>query len=169
MPAQNLVGVELRQQYIDLGFDLFRDRNRLGAKIFQADVLSSADADPWPQLDGAFEIVNFGMILHCFTREEQAVLFERAIRTLKHDRPGTSIIGLACGTVDGTVENWAGKEVLVHNEDTFKRLVADVEARTDTRWEVDVELDTAFSTWIPKYHWVNPRVRRLVFELTRLA
>ena len=34
VPAQNLVGIELRQQYIDLGFDLFRDRNRLGAKIF---------------------------------------------------------------------------------------------------------------------------------------
>jgi len=48
------------------------------------------------------------------------------------DQLGTSV-GLACGTVDGTVENWAGKEVLVHNEDTFKRLVADVEARTGRR------------------------------------
>ena len=84
-------------------------------------------------MDGVFEIVNFGMILHCFTREEQILLFERAIRTLKPDQLGTSVIGLACGTVDGTVENWAGKEVLVHNEDTFKRLVADVEARTGRR------------------------------------
>lgn len=39
VPGENLAGVELRQGYIDLGYEFFRDKDTLGAKMYQGDVL----------------------------------------------------------------------------------------------------------------------------------
>lgn len=168
-PAENLVGVELRKGFIDLGYDLFRDRDTLRAKLLQGDATSDGSVDPWPQLEGKFDVVNLGLILHVFPWEGQVALLERGIENLKQGQLGTSLIGLACGAIDdGTVLEWAGG-IPAHNEETFRRLVEEVEARTGTKWKVDVRLDTAISTWIPKHRWLDPRARRVVFELTRRA
>ncbi|KAK3325921.1 hypothetical protein B0H66DRAFT_616655 [Apodospora peruviana] len=164
-PAENLVGLELRQGYINLGYDLFRDRSKLGAKMLQGDFVNDSldDKEIW----GRFDIVNFSMVLHVFSWEDQVRLLERGIKALKPNTSGTSIIGLACGSLDGKIEDWGG-QVPAHNEESFVRLVKEVEERTGTRWEVDVELDTFFDVGDPKHAFLGPEFRRVVFELTRL-
>ncbi|KAM7199752.1 methyltransferase [Naviculisporaceae sp. PSN 640] len=167
---ENIAGVELRKGYINLGFDLFRDRDTPAGKIFhQGDVLDPATCKPWCSLLGRFDIVNLGLIVHVFNWEEQITLFEKAIDCLENGKLGTMIIGCMAGTVDGTVENWMGKKVPAHNVDSFKELIQVVEGKTGTRWRVEAEQDSHMSHFEAKYRWVGPKVRRLVWEMTRIG
>lgn len=167
-PAENLVGAELRQGYIDLGYDLFRDRARLKAKILQANVLDDITSGPWPDLVGKFDIVNFSMVLHVFPWDGQVAMLERGIQALKPAKLGTTMTGIACGNEDGLELDWDGK-IPVHNPETFRKLVGEVEAKTGTRWEVKVELDNCWIVLDPRYEWMERGMRRLVFEMTRIA
>lgn len=165
VPAEQLRGVELQQGFIDLGFELFRDKDRLGDTFLQGDVLK--DGEPWTQLAEGFDLVQLAMLLHLLTYEEQISGFKRAIECLKPG-PGTTILGIAVGTVGGTVEDWAGKKVPAHNAETFKELIADLEKRTGTRWTVEVSLDFAMYKYGNRRPWGSELVRRVVFELTRI-
>jgi len=169
VPAENLAGAELRQGYIDLGYELFRDKEKLVSKMYQANILDDLTVEPWPQLEGKFDVVNFSMVLHVFTREEQLVMFQRGIEVLKAGELGTTILGMACGADEASVEEWHGKGVMIHNPETFSKLIEEVGDMTGTKWKVEVELDNYISMWDPKYRWIGPRMRRLVWELTRVA
>ncbi|KAK0612113.1 methyltransferase domain-containing protein [Immersiella caudata] len=164
IPGESLVGVELQQGFIDLGFELFRDQDFLKAKFLLGDVMK--DGAPWDELYGKFDIVHFGMFLHMWTYEEQIAVLERGIKCLKPE-VGTTIIGNAVAVVDGAVEDWIGKKVPAHNVETFKLFITDVEKRTGTKWELDAELDFRYSKWNGKDGWTGDRMRRLTFELTR--
>ncbi|KAK4444207.1 methyltransferase, partial [Podospora aff. communis PSN243] len=171
VPGENLTGVELRREFIDLGYELFRDRGRFkGFKggMVQGDVTQSGgDVGPWGELRGGFDVVNLGMVLHAFTRERQVACLERAVGCLKEGEMGTSVIGTACGAVDGEECFWHGG-IPAHNSETFRGLVREVGERTGTRWEVDVKVDSSVSVWNPKHAWLDERVRGLVFEITRV-
>ncbi|KAK0624014.1 methyltransferase domain-containing protein [Immersiella caudata] len=166
VPGENLTGVELRKEFIELGYELFRDRDRLEAKMYQGDVQLGNSEQPWKELGGQFDVVNLGMILHSFAREGQIVCIEKAIGSLKN-QVGTSIIGTACGAAEGEECFWHGN-IPSHNTETFRALVKDLEERTGTKWEVDAKVDSSISLWNPKHTWLDPRVRGLAFEMTRL-
>ena len=53
---------------------------------------------------------------------------------------------------------------LFHNIETFGKLIDAVSEKTGTKWEVDAELDTCCSEYVPKYRWVGPgrRVRLIL-------
>jgi len=171
VPAAQLKGVELQQGFIDLGFELFRDKDRLPPDTFlQGDILE--DGAPWTELagtgTGGFDVVQLANLLHLLAYEEQITAFKRAIQCLKPGL-GTTIFGIAAGTVGGTVEDWAGKKVPAHNVDSFKKLVADLEKRTETKWTVEVSLDFAMYKYGNRRPWGSELVRRVVFELTRVG
>jgi hypothetical protein len=127
------VGVELEQKFIDLGYEMFGDRETLKeTKMLQGNILDPVDAAPWPQLRGQFDVANFGMVLHSFTWEQQLVMLEKGLHVLKNV-PGTSMMGVACGNLNGRAETWLGRQVPNHNPDTFGKLVAELEGRTRTK------------------------------------
>ena len=55
VPGGNLAGVELRPEFIELGYELFRDRETLGARMVQGDVLGKRGEEPWVELEGGFD------------------------------------------------------------------------------------------------------------------
>ncbi|KAI0149576.1 hypothetical protein GGR57DRAFT_504753 [Xylariaceae sp. FL1272] len=169
VPADNVVGAELRQGYIDLGYELFRDRDILPSEMYQANVLDELTVAPWPKLQGRFDVVNFSFVLHCFSRDEQVVMFERGIAALKERTLGTTIMGLASGAHEATVSMWNGKGVYIHNPESFRSLIEEVEEKTDTKWQVEVELDNYINGEDPKYHWIGPKMKRLAWDMTRIA
>ncbi|KAI1172928.1 methyltransferase [Nemania sp. FL0916] len=169
VPAENVAGAELRQGFIDLGYELFRDKKTLASKMYQANVLDDSSVGPWPQLEGTFDVVNFSMVLHVFPRDEQISMFERGVKVLKTEKLGTTILGTACGGDEPSVEMWYGTPVMIHNPETFQKLIEEVGEKTGTKWKVEVALDNYMSIWEPKFQWIGPTIRRLVWELTRVA
>jgi hypothetical protein len=162
------VGAELRQGYLDLGYELFRDKDTLKSKFYQANVLDDIATGAWPALVGRFDVVNFSLVLHCFEREGQVAMLARGIAALKPGKLVTTIMGTACGAVEATELEWDGK-VPVHSPESFRELVAEVEERTGTKWEVDVALDNFYNPDDERFNWIGAKMKRLVFELTRVA
>ncbi|KAK5659581.1 hypothetical protein OQA88_783 [Cercophora sp. LCS_1] len=167
-PAENMFGADLLQGYVDLGYNLFRDRDTLKTKFVQANVLDDITTGAWPELVGKFDTVSFSLVLHCFPWERQVAMLERGVAVLKEGKLGTTTTGTACGVEEAPVEDWNGK-VPVHNPEPFRKLMAEVEAKTGTKWKVDVALDNCYSRSDPRYSWIAPKMKRLVFELTRVG
>lgn len=174
---QSVFGAELNDGFVGLGFELFRDRATMGQQFMIADVLDAtrgAKGAALEELEGKLDVVQLGMILHLFTRDEQITAFKRAITLLKPEKDGqacargTMIIGQAGGNVAGIETPSWGKMTLKHNEETFQKLVDDISAQTGTRWDVKAELDYGLSTLDGKRTWDDPRTRRLLFTLTRI-
>jgi len=94
-------------------------------------------------------------------------VFEHAIKLLKKDKKGISIIGQATGSLDGLKAASWGKETFKHNAETFKELIAEVALHTGTHWTVRVELDEGLSVFDGKRTWDDPRTRRLLFEIEK--
>jgi hypothetical protein len=93
-------GTDLRQSFIDLGYDLFQDRTaapRMIAADFLADsAASSASSPSLTALEGRFEIIHACSFFHVFSRDEQLRACTRALRLL-HDKPGSFVFGTQPG------------------------------------------------------------------------
>lgn len=175
-----VAGAELSPTFIELGYELFRDRPEV-VRMVQADVLAPLEGrggggdgggNALAKWKGMLRVVQLGMILHLFSWEESVRAFENAIGLLR-DEKGVLIIGQATGNVDGVETGTlspGGKDrgTWKHNVQSFERLVRDVEARTGTKWEVKAELDQGLSVNDGKRTWDDPRTRRLLFEMERV-
>ncbi|CAK7204340.1 hypothetical protein SEUCBS139899_007095 [Sporothrix eucalyptigena] len=171
-PASSVAGAELNGAFIDLGYDLFRDRDSTAGQmvIVSANILESptGPSSPLHSLVGQFSAVQLGMLLHLFTWEEQITAFENTLVLLR-GQPGDRIFGQATGHLDGTPTASVGsRATFKHNAESFARLVAAAQEATGTRWRiVTAELDNGLSVFDGKRTWDDPRTRRLVFEIER--
>lgn len=165
VPSENLAGIELEAGFVDLGYQLFRDRDTLRSKFYVGTILD----DDWTvlkELEGQFDVVQLGMILHLFTWEEQAKVFQQAIRLLKAEGD-VAIIGQATGNLDGIASPSWRKNTFRHNVETFEKLIGEVGEVTGTRWDVKASLDEGLSIHDGKRTWDDPKTRRLLFEIQR--
>ncbi|KAH8899965.1 hypothetical protein GQ53DRAFT_205443 [Thozetella sp. PMI_491] len=167
VPGDNLAGAELNGGFIDLGYELFRDKETLSARFIVANILE--EDGPLREYHGQFDVVQLGMILHLFSWEEQVQAFAHAAKLLKADKPGTSVIGQATGHLDGIKTGTWQKQTFKHNGETFKKLIEEVSAKTGIQWEVrQAQLDTGLSIFDGKRTWDDPKTRRLLFEIQRV-
>ena len=64
VPAENLYSVELDERFIDLGYSLFLDREKLRSSFLVAKVLEEySDLD---RLDGKIDVVYASQFFHLF-------------------------------------------------------------------------------------------------------
>lgn len=159
--------------FLQQGYELFRDSPE-SVKMVEANILSPiTDASPLAAWRGKLKAVQLGMILHLFTWEEQVTAFTNAISLLANEE-GVSVLGQATGDLDGRQTctlspGGAERNTWKHNVSTFEELIRDVEDRTGTRWIIHAELDGGLSIEDGKRVWDNPKTRRLLFEIRRVA
>jgi hypothetical protein len=139
-------GTDLRQSFIDLGYDLFQDRTaapRMIAADFLADsAASSASSPSLTALEGRFEIIHACSFFHVFSRDEQLRACTRALRLL-HDKPGSFVFGTqpggeARGEPRDDPREDAAKRCW-HSKETWRELWLEVGRSVGTRLEVAAE------------------------------
>lgn len=169
-PPANLHGAELHAPFIDLSYELFRDRG-LASTFMEADALAplSADAEgvggnPLSKLRGDVDIVHLGMVLHVFGLEKQRALLENCVALLR-PRRGSVVLGTAVGDVEG---QQAPAGHYMHSDETFRALWADISERTGVKFEVRASLDNGLAILEAKKKFGYDRARRLMFEVERL-
>ncbi|KAL8651575.1 MAG: hypothetical protein Q9210_003174 [Variospora velana] len=169
-PGNNLHGCDLNPEFLDLGHDLFRDRETCVAHFFAADIF--APNDEMRALEGKVDIIHAASFLHIFGWEEQVIICEQMIRLLRPQK-GSLIIGRQVGnlTAGEMGENTANKfldrgKVWRHNEDSFRKMWSEVGEMTGTRWDVRVESLVMEDEW--RKEWRQEGVRRLVIEVGRM-
>lgn len=170
VPAENLYGAEYEAPFIDVGYDLFKDRDTLKSHFMQADVLDPTPDTQLNRLNGSIDVIHLGMVLHVFDREEQLVALERCVKILKPE-PGTLIVGQAVGHADGKLSPaHEGKFSYKHSDETFRELIEDLEKTTGARFRVKAELDQGLGVGDGKRKWdLDDKTRRLTFEIEKVA
>jgi SAM-dependent methyltransferase len=167
-PGENLWGLEAEAEFIRLGYDFFRDKDRLNARFIVADFMDRSEPAV-AAVCGTFGIVHLGMILHIWNRPAQLEACCRVVELLRPE-PGVFVIGQCVGHLDGVpATGRGGKTMFKHNAETFRDLWTEVGQLTGTRWEVRAQLDEGLGIKEQSRKWDDPNTRRLAFEVERLA
>ena len=120
--AENLYGVELDERFIDLGYSLFLNREKLWSSFLVANVLEEhSDLD---RLDGKVDVVYASQFFHLFGWDNQVTIGKRMVRLLK-PQSGSLIVGYQVGTLDTLLlspkPTLEGK-MYVHNPSSLQKM-----------------------------------------------
>lgn len=157
--SSRLYGSDLEQGFLDIGYDLWRDKGRLKATFVAGDLLRDPDApgvDALAALDGKLTIVHMQKFFHLLTWDDQVKGAKRILRFLKPGRTDHIVWGDQIGSVKPGVNPLPAAENEVtnrylHDEASWQRLWDEVGAQTGTKWEARSELipiPEAFLQWI---------------------
>lgn len=169
IPSENLYACDLKLDFLDLGYELFKDRETLKTGCFSADVFQ-----PGGELDtieGKIDVIYAGSFFHLFSWNDQINICKRIIKTLKPQK-GSSVFGRQTGNVKGRAvdnkhDDKANAEpVWRHDADTFKKMWGIAGEETRTRWKALAQLDEGEGMGMG--HWAEPGLCRLRFEVERL-
>lgn len=165
-PASSLYGADLRSEFIDLGYDLFLDRDRIGVQFLTADIFDPNSS--LKQLDGQMSVVYIGLLLHLFDWEGQRKACERIVGFLKPEK-GVLVLGQQVGClVACDVMSGGERKVTRHDLASFEKLWKEVGERTGSQWEVRANLDEGLGVGDGTRAWDRHETRRLVFEVERV-
>jgi SAM-dependent methyltransferase len=138
-PQSHLYGADLRPEFFDLGYKLFRDASTLKAKFLTADIFDPSS--PLEELEGKVDIIYAGSFLHLFNYETQVVVCKRIVKL--REKKGAVVLERQAGNILAGEKvhrtNQAGS-MFQHNEESFRKMWVDFSEATGTEWRVDVEM-----------------------------
>jgi SAM-dependent methyltransferase len=160
-PGSQLVGAELKPEFINLGYELFMDRKTYEGRFVQGDIFEDTPGSAMTALNGTIDIIHIASFLHLFGWDEQLKAAVRLVGFLKQ-KPGTIILGRQVGSSKpGEYPHPASAAGVTysHDQETFQKLWTEVEKQTTTKWK----LETSMKSVVMK----GPTVELLYLEATR--
>ena len=147
--GSRLYGSDLRRDFIELGYELFRDRETLEATFATGDMLDPKDAG-LRRLDGKVTIVHAQSFWHLFDWAGQVAA---AVRLVRFFRPGADANAMVYGRHIGTVKpgevRTARRTLWLHDQESFQRLWDEVGEETGTKWRAEVQHTGELPVQIP--------------------
>lgn len=140
--STQLCGFDLEQGLIDIGYELFRDRDRFKADLFAADLLGPWDPQPrLAALRGTADLVQVSQVLHVFDWDEMMVAAKRMV-ALGRAVPRTLIAGTQIGSRNAGSYGMPRRNVGTgkhyrHNSESMATFWAQVGKETDSQWAVE--------------------------------
>lgn len=135
-PEENIISADLRREFWDLGYQMFRDRDRFNGEFHQGDIF---DKDYLQDLDGTIDILHTSAFFHLFDVAQQQKILRRVLKLIS-SKPGTIIFGRQAGNTSPyqVLKHplRPGRGLYQHNEESFKAMIEEV---TD-EWDVQVWL-----------------------------
>ncbi|KAF2110467.1 hypothetical protein BDV96DRAFT_584037 [Lophiotrema nucula] len=119
-PAESIYGADLREDFINLGYELFLDRDTLKTKFLTADIFDTSSA--LTELKGNLDIIYAGSFFHLFGYDEQ-VKVSKLVASLLRPRKGSTILGRQVGAVSAEEKihtTNAGNKMYRHNIESLK-------------------------------------------------
>ncbi|KAL1861988.1 hypothetical protein Plec18170_000812 [Paecilomyces lecythidis] len=154
-PASAVYGTDIKPEFLELGFELFKDKSKFPEperQFFVADIFDAADPDKpgiWNELMSKFTVIQIANFLHLFNYERQLQIC-CTVAQLLVAKPGALVIGRQLGSTNprevelGLSGNRGSGARFWHSLETFRQMWAEVGEKTGTKWDVDVhfiELD----------------------------
>lgn len=144
MAPSQLLAVDLHQELLDIGFEMFLDREKMADATFLAgDVLKD---DGLRELEGKVTMIHAANFYHVFSWKKQVVAGINTARLLRPDAEDVFIFGRQIGSAEpgkrvGPTTNTSGsRELFMHDQSTFQALWDEVGKATGTTWKVEVKL-----------------------------
>lgn len=125
-PPDNIYGCDLKSEFTQLGYDLFKDRDRLRATFLAADIFDQTSA--LSDLKGSCDMIYAGSFFHLFDYEQQCAA-SRAVAALLMPRKGSMLLGRQIGAVTAreTPHHFEPtKKTFQQSPETFKKMWSDL-------------------------------------------
>ena len=166
MPAENIYGIDVEPKFIDLGYDLFRDRETLASKFIVKDILDTAAELEGPE--GQMDVIHINSFLHLFDWEGQVRSGKQLARLLKKVK-GAVIVGRQLGSLEAGEFPLIGEGASFrHNIKSFEKLWRQIGDEVGCKWRVEAELDDAdFLANCKGNVWSEPSMRMIGFSVFR--
>lgn len=164
-PSENLWGAELKGDFFELGYELFKDRDSLKAHFLEADIFD--EQGPLQQLEGKMDVVQIGLFLHLFDLKGQIKACERIVALMKPEKGGLIVGQQLASLVAGPLGSESGSEMFKHTMESFEKLWKEVGRRTGSEWYVAAKMDFDLGLSSKQQTWYDAGLRRIVFEVTR--
>ncbi|KAM0445261.1 hypothetical protein ACHAO4_009859 [Trichoderma viride] len=144
-PSVNTYGSDLWGDFLSIGYELFKDKDRLQTTFIAADIFD--DSSPLVELAGKMNIIYVGDFFHLFSLEEQEKAAIRVAQLLAA-QPGSLIIGRQSGSETAgeytRAGDTSGRKHFQHNPESWKQLWERIGAKTRTSWTAEVDLCSEF-------------------------
>ena len=164
--SEAMYGIDIESAFFDLGYELFRDREKMHATFLAVD-LATPVLPSIESLESKFDIISAQSFFHLFTLEDQV---NAAIHLARFTKPisGSIIVGRQLGLMEARETEGLTPEatVFLHNPDSFTSFWQDVGAATDSKWKVDTKVEKAPDRVLHQ-SWAAPGIMILVFTVTR--
>jgi SAM-dependent methyltransferase len=170
VPAENCYGCDLRLDFMELGYDLFLDKDKLKAKFIEGDVFNP-DSE-LRQLEGEIDILHTAAFFHMFGLEQQKQIARRVVKLLRPQKDSL-LVGRQVGNVTGGEFSHRTNQSSVmyrHNIETWQHMWKEIGDETGTQWDVQARLlewpgSPVIQTG-PSWHYEGARM--LQFSVRRL-
>jgi|SRR5579862_1490444 len=135
---ENIISGDLREEFWELGYQLFRDKDKFHGRFRQGDIF---DPQYLAEFDGNIDIVHTSAFFHLFDLPGQEAIVRRLSR-LMSSKPGSVIFGRQVGNTIPCYKKHPlrpGQGLYQHNEETFKAMFESV---APGKWDVQTWLTT---------------------------
>jgi SAM-dependent methyltransferase len=163
-PSENLIGVDTEANFLELGYELFRDRDTLKSHFYTQDVFAEGFLSEW---HGKIDIIFLGSFLHLFSFDKQKAVVAQIEKLLKKRR-GSLVFGRHMAAENGGSfrKNALGWDLYHHSPETIRQLFDEDPEGT---WKVDSELVTYGSEgWDKGRNWQGNDVKQQNFWAKKL-
>jgi SAM-dependent methyltransferase len=164
-PSENMYAIDIVNHW-DIGYDMFRDKDKFHARYIEADILHPKSA--LQELNGKMDIIWVCHVLHQWTWEGQVSVAKNLV-ALSHK--GTLLAGYEAGHEVAThVEpNHLMKgESFLHDPASFVKMWDQVGKETDTKWETKVQYRALSEMGWEPHDFPTPGRRVIHFVAERL-
>ena len=125
----------MSQDLWELGFELFRDRQKMSAKFIQANIFdSTSDLD---QLKGKMDIILVCQLLHLFDWEQQITATKKMVDFSEIE---SVLLGHQRGQARADTDSRPWGKMFLHDSKTFREMWHQVEVETGSQWDLEVNL-----------------------------
>ncbi|KAL3479556.1 hypothetical protein BJX99DRAFT_221868 [Aspergillus californicus] len=141
VPSENLYGLDLHSELVELGYELFRDRETLKATFLAQDFFE--DTPLFRKIDKTLGVINSGYFMHLWDWEGQVKLGLRMVKMLASGQEeGGLIVGVHFGLKrTKTVKTEDGREMFVHNSNSLLKMWGEIEGLAGRKLRVEVAVE----------------------------
>jgi SAM-dependent methyltransferase len=158
-PSENIYGCDLQSDFIELGYKLFQDRDKLRTKFLVADIFDASS--PLKDLQGSFDIIYTGSFFHLWGLQQQKEV-SKAVASLLCPRSGSMILGRQVGAVEAAERTSATGTMFRHNIDSFKTLWKEIGDDLGVTFTVSASLRN-----LNDNHFERDDTKRIYFSVCR--
>ncbi|RAL08852.1 class I SAM-dependent methyltransferase [Aspergillus homomorphus CBS 101889] len=145
-PTERWWAIDLEPRLWELGYELFRDRDRMAAQFVAGDfrTMAATAGSPLGPLCGCVDVVIANQFIHLFDRADQREVIKRIIALSK---PGTMVVGFQQGRRQPREDARPWGTMFFHNRDSFVALWESIQRETATEWTMHVREVDLLQNW----------------------
>lgn len=171
LDSSRMYGFDLETDFINIGYELFQDKDRLEASFAAGDILEDAgEGNSLNCFEQTMDVIFCSSFLHVFDWDAMKKAACRLV-SLTTPRAGSIICGKQLGSVKAGSHKMptASGSNYRHNDESMQRFWHEVGIETDTKWQVESGLYDGFELVQNKNHaWSDENQRMIWFKVTRL-